>query len=136
MTVPRHACPASAGNGEERSAVKLTEGTHEKSTHAFYNRNGADGVVGENELREHEFDESSGHTYHEITGTLQDLCRAHTSDSSPSTNSPSIVNGGLTRAFPNSLLRGVIPTCSLSPNLCTKSAQANRVLAVEDFSIR
>ena len=26
----KSACPASAGNGEQRSAVKLTEGTHEK----------------------------------------------------------------------------------------------------------
>ena len=29
-------CPASAGNGEQRSAVKLTEGTHEKNTKALH----------------------------------------------------------------------------------------------------
>ena len=29
-------CPASAGNGEQCSAVKLTEGTHEKNTKALH----------------------------------------------------------------------------------------------------
>ena len=31
-------CPASAGNGEQRSAVKLTEGTHEESTETLHSR--------------------------------------------------------------------------------------------------
>ena len=31
-------CPASAGNGDQRSAVKLTEGTREKSTEALHSR--------------------------------------------------------------------------------------------------
>ena len=31
-------CPASAGNGEQRSAGKLTEGTHEESTETLHSR--------------------------------------------------------------------------------------------------